>query len=393
MSYPVGNYKIIMLVDELQKDKCCGCWACVNICPKHCISMHMDEEFFNYPAIDHHSCIGCGLCMKVCPSQMGKKFDIQTCKSYAAVNNSDIVRHNSSSGGAFHEIACQFFSENGVVYGAAFTSEWRVAHIKVDNLSELYRIQKSKYLQSSLNDIYNQIKTDLRNGQKVLFSGTPCQVMGLKNLPWAKNDGNLICVDIACHAVPSEKSWEYYLSSLGVDKSDITNLDFRDNAFPWHNYTLTIHTKDGVSFSEPCDKNPFMLGFIYNLTDRPSCHNCPAKGLQSGSDLMLADFWGVEKILPDMDDNKGTSLIIVKTESGNEILNRIASKFKIVSVSNDAFMNRGSTFLFSSAPHYKRNYFFRNLGTKNYAELINFCLKHNASLLDRIKRRLGFFSK
>lgn len=382
-----------MQVDSLAKDECCGCQACVDVCPKQCITMQKDSELFIYPEINHDLCIDCELCLKVCPSQSQKSFDIKKAISYAAINKQSDVRHNSSSGGVFYQIAKAILSSNGVVYGAAFTDDWSVQHIRVDKIEQLPLIQKSKYLQSDLKGIYTKIRKDLAEGKKVLFSGTPCQVMGLKNMPWAKKKENLICVDIACHAVPSEKSWKSYLSSLEITTSDITHLDFRDKNYPWHNYSLTIKTADGRSISEPCDKNPFMLGFIYNLTDRPSCHNCPAKGLTSGSDIMLADFWGIEKFMPDMDDNKGTSLVIIKSEKGGLIFEEMVSMFKIKKVSNDAFLNRQDTFMKSSGPHYKRAYFFKHVGKKTYKSLIKDCLRHNASFINRIKRRLGLIYK
>lgn len=379
-----------MLVDKLPKRDCCDCMACAIVCPKQCITMNKDSELFSYPEINHDTCINCGMCIKACPSQSAHTYDINQARSYAAINLSDEVRFESSSGGVFHELAKAVLSDNGVVYGAAFTNSWSVRHIRIDKQEQLPKIQKSKYFQSDLNGIHSQIKKDLTEGRTVLFSGTPCQVMGLKNISWAKGTEHLICIDIACHAVPSEISWNGYLSSIGIKKSDIVSLDFRDKNYPWHNYSLTIKTSDGRCISEPCDKNPFMLGFIYNLTDRPSCHNCPAKALTSGSDIMLADFWGVERLLPDMDDNKGTSLVIVKTDKGRALLDAVVAKFKITEVSNDAFISRPTTFMKSSAPHYKREYFFSHVGSKSYNQLVQGCLRHNTSLLNRIKRRLGF---
>lgn len=175
-----------MQVDSLAKDECCGCQACVDVCPKQCITMQKDSELFIYPEINHDLCIDCELCLKVCPSQSQKSFDIKKAISYAAINKQSDVRHNSSSGGVFYQIAKAILSSNGVVYGAAFTDDWSVQHIRVDKIEQLPLIQKSKYLQSDLKGIYTKIRKDLAEGKKVLFSGTPCQVMGLKNMPWAK---------------------------------------------------------------------------------------------------------------------------------------------------------------------------------------------------------------
>lgn len=377
-----------MRVDQLDKSSCCGCWGCENICPHHSITMTQDSEGFKYPLIDNSSCVNCGLCARICPSQTEKSYDFNDVHSYAAINRKEDVRFNSSSGGVFYELSAKMLRDGGCVYGAAFTQDWRVNHIKITDLKELRKLQKSKYLQSDLQDIYNSIKRDLKDRKKVLFSGTPCQVMGLKNFGWSDSE-NLICIDIACHAVPSDKSWDRYLNSIGLCRNDIESLDFRDKSYPWHNYTLTIKTKTGRSISESCDRNPFMLGFIYNLTNRPSCHNCPAKGMKSGSDIMLADFWRIEHLIPEMDDNKGTSLMVVKTEKGKSLIDDILSNFIIRPVSNNAFINRPETFMESSPAHYKRKYFFENLDKKKYECLIKDCLKHNASFLNRVLRRLG----
>lgn len=378
-----------MPVDKLTKIECCGCWACVNVCPKKCISMSRDEEWFYYPVVDHEGCVNCGLCLKVCPSKSDNIFNFENVKCYAAINHSDWIRFNSSSGGVFYEIAKYILKRGGVVYGAAFTSEWEVVHVRIDDISKIHETQKSKYLQSNIDNTYKKIKKDLDEGLTVLFSGTPCQVLALKNIPLSKlSYKKLICIDIACHGVPSEKSWYYYLKSINVDRKQISSLDFRDKKFPWHNYTLTIKTKEGFTLSESCDKNPFMLGFIYNLTNRPSCHNCPAKELRSGSDIMLADFWGVEEVLPKIDDNKGVSLIIIKTEVGNHILKDIGSNFKLITVSNETFTKRNSTFIVSSKPHYKRDYFFHHLGEIDYDELVKKSIQHNAPFYKRILRRI-----
>lgn len=380
------------MIQIKDKKDCCGCSACVSVCPQNCISLIADAEQFLYPEVDLSKCVNCGLCVNVCPTYSSKEFDLNSAVSYAAINKNENIREGSSSGGVLYEIAKYIIENGGVVYGAAFTENWKVKHIRIDSVEDLHLIQKSKYLQSEIEDSFRQIKEDLKKGIKVLLSGTPCQVAGLTNLPFAKNE-NLICLDVACHAVPSPIAWNAYLKSAGIDFDKISYLDFRDKNYPWHNYTLTIKSKEGKTISESCDKNPFMLGFIYNLYDRPSCHNCPAKGLTSGSDIMLADFWGIEKMLPDMDDNKGTSLVIVKSERGSQILDAIFEKFRLEKVSNEAFIGRPTTFLKSSAPHYKRDYFFKNVDRKEFDGFVKGCLKHNASLKNRIIRRIKMLVK
>lgn len=254
------------LVDSLEAKDCCGCRACGDICPKHCITFVNDVEGFAYPGIDHKECINCGMCMRVCPSQNTRESNYLQYKCYAASCKQFAVRYNSSSGGVFGTLAALFLNGDGIVYGAAFWKDWTVRHTRIASIDELSKIQKSKYLQSDLTGVFKQIKCDLENGLKVLFAGTPCQVKALRDMPWASSKYNLICIDVACHAVPSAHAWHLYLSSIGIDSpEEIVNLDFRDKDYPWHNYTLSISCRSGKSVHEPCDKNPFMLGFIYNL--------------------------------------------------------------------------------------------------------------------------------
>lgn len=375
------------LVDKLHKKECCGCWACVNICPKKCIVMQQDSEGFLYPHIDTNKCIECGLCIKVCTSNNEYKLQYDELQYYAAINVSDKVRFKSSSGGVFYEISKYVIEESGAVYGAAYTDDFKIKHIRVSDINSIEKLQKSKYLQSEIGDAYTNVLQDLNNNIKVLFSGTPCQIMGLKKFLRGRKFQNLICVDIACHAVPSPLAWRAYIESIGLEDK-IVSIDFRDKNYPWHNYTLTIKKKNGMKISEPCDKNPFMLGFIYNLYNRPSCHHCPAKSFKSGSDIMLADFWGIEKIAPDFDDNRGTSLIVIKTETGQNIINYIYSKFHLLNVGYEAVSSRTTTFIKSSLPHYRRDYFFKNIRKKKFDKLVLACLKHNAPFFCRIKRRL-----
>lgn len=306
------------------KDKysCCGCSACEQICSGHCISMMADEEGFVYPLVDLDLCIDCGLCERVCPvlNRGKEKYPLET---VAAINNNEAVRNISSSGGVFSVLAENVIKECGKVYGACFNEKLLVEHRGTQKADGLSEFRGSKYLQSVMNDTFKNVRSDLEKGIKVLFSGTPCQVAGLKNFLHKKYE-NLVTVDFVCHGVPSPSVWQSYINSF--PNIHIDSAAFRDKMFGWHHFGLSLK---GVKRSDMSiwhqsgifSANPYMQVFLNNLSLRPSCYNCPAKCGRSGSDLTLGDFWGIEYIDPDIDDDKGISLILVNTAKGEMLLN------------------------------------------------------------------------
>ena len=295
---------------------CSGCHACVNICPKQCITMASDEEGFLYPVADKEKCVECGLCEKVC-------YAINPCKNenlpevYACYNKDDAVRASSSSGGMFTLFAEHILNLNGVIFGAAFDENLIVRHICVDNKEDVHKLRTSKYVQSIVGDSYKKAKELLENGRVVLFTGTPCQINGLMSYLGKKYD-NLYTQDIICHGVPSSKVWKKYLEyteKLHGSKVDSTiNPSFRAKTFGWLNFSVKINFENKTVHAETLKKDLFMRSYLSNALLRPSCYKCSSKGLQRISDVTLADFWGVNRVLPEMFDDKGTSLIFLNTE-------------------------------------------------------------------------------
>lgn len=377
------------MINSLNKQDCCGCESCIQICPKQCISLNEDEEGFKYPSINLTNCIQCNLCEKVCPGIQQKEPEIKAnLISYAAINKSNSVRFNSSSGGVFYELAKYIIEkENGIIYGASLISPEIVQHIRIIDTKDIIKLQKSKYLQSYIGNTFKEVKKDLDSQRVVLFSGTPCQIRALHLFLKDTHYPNLFTLDIACHGIPSSKIWKIYLSNLNINKSNIL-VDFRDKNAAWHNYTLSISKQDTNTkvIFERCDKNIFMRGFIYNLYNRPSCHHCPAKGFTSGSDIMLADYWGIEKFYPEFDDNKGTSLVITKGEKGEFLFSNIKQQFKYRSTDFQTVAYRKETFYTCSSPHYKREVFFKKVTPQNIEKLINKYLKHSYPINIRITR-------
>lgn len=308
------------MIKIVYKHQCCGCNACVQRCPKQCIKMQEDNEGFLYPNVDESTCIGCGLCETVCPC-INLKEPKRPLKVLAAKNNKEYQRLRSSSGGIFVLLAEKMIHEGGVVFGARFDDKWEVFHDYTETIADIEPFMRSKYMQSRIEDSYKKAESFLKLGRKVLFIGSPCQIAGLKLYLRIDYD-NLLSVDIVCHGVPSPGIWRQYLSEEYGDVTNLKFVSFREkqlSGFTWENYGVKI--ADTLSSKSMFYKeNPFMKAFNNELISRPSCFNCPAKDGKSGSDLALADFWGIDNVAPEFNDDKGVSLLIVHTNKGREFI-------------------------------------------------------------------------
>lgn len=361
-----------------EKSQCCGCSACQQICPKNCISMQEDNEGFLYPKIDSNLCVNCHLCEKVCPVLNIYEASVYPL-SFACINKDKNIVQNSSSGGFFTVLAKYIIEKDGVVFGVRFDDKWSAIFDYTDNEEELYKYRGSKYVQPFIGDNYRKVKSLLSAGRPVLFVGTSCQVSGLNHFLRKKYE-NLITVDIVCHSIPSPKVWRKYLDCI-KKQNEIYSITFRDKSFGWRNYGLKItgKSKDGNLLNiihEGKDQNLYMRGFLSDLYTRPSCSNCPARNYTSGSDIMIADFWGVEKYHPEIDTNSGISLVLVKTDKGKEVFESIKNNFNTIQVSYDEVEDKGlhRPITSSSNPHYYRSYFYKKIKQKELLELINECL-------------------
>lgn len=314
------------MIDVYDNKKCCGCNGCINICPVECISNKTDEKGFAYPFVDTLKCIGCNMCEKVCP-MLNSGTVAKPVSTEGMINNNENERLASSSGGIFTAIAKEIISLGGIVYGASFTEDFRVIHTSAENVYELAKFRGSKYIQSDTNVCFSEVKNNLKQNRWVLFSGTPCQVRGLL-LYLKKAYKRLITVDFICHGVPNYEVLKAYIAdeknkSQSLFKSGIQSINFRDKSHAgWHGYCLSFTTRDNSHDSIPLTKSAFMRGFGANLFLRPSCYECPSKNFSSGADITLADYWRVEKINPELDDNKGTSLVSILTSKGEELISR-----------------------------------------------------------------------
>lgn len=352
--------------------ECSGCAACKNICPRNAISMKEDEKGFRYPRINSESCINCKLCEKVCPVLNLKEDEEKQIipKAYAAYNNDIETRMKSSSGGIFTLIAEEILKKGGIVFGAVLDESLNVVHKKVTNIAELEELRGSKYLQSDLKNTYREVRELLNNGMVVLFTGTPCQIAGLKTF-LEKEYENLYMQDLICHGVPSKKLWEKYISYREKNEnSKIKKVFFRNKENKgWSNYQVLVEFENKKAFFD-LSKDLYMQSFLKDIALRDSCYNCKFKKVNRDSDITIADFWGINKIAPEMNDEKGVSLVIVNSKKGEEILNNIKSNITMKEVDFfEAISNNKSMTQSVSCPD-KRNEFFQDLERLELDELL-----------------------
>lgn len=310
-----------------EKNKCCGCEGCVQICPKHCISLSEDAEGFMYPKVDEQLCIHCGLCEKVCPFLNVPK-PIVPLQVFAAKTKSEEDLLNSSSGGLFALMARKVLGMGGVVFGASFSSDYKsVYHKAIEKEEDLLVLRGSKYLQSRIGNTFAEAKTYLEAGRFVLFCGTSCQLMALR-LFLQKNYDNLLTIDLICHGVPSPKVWRKYLKEIVPENCKIHYASFRDKCTGWQDFSFTLSYSNPCSsqsqqISHPYAEDSYMWLFLNDYTLRPSCYSCPAKSGNSGSDITIADYWGIQTAHPDFFDNKGVGLLIINSEKGKDFVSGV----------------------------------------------------------------------
>lgn len=363
------------------KSRCCGCEACRNVCPRQCITMRTDSEGFAYPGVDASACVDCGLCETVCPELHPGERRLPVAV-YAARNRDESVRSACSSGGVFTRLAEWILDRGGVVFGARFNEKWEVVHDYAGTREDLARFRGSKYVQSRIGDTYRQAERFLKEGRMVLFTGTSCQIAGLKRFLRREYE-NLLAVDVVCHGVPSPRVWSRYLDDLteGMPES-ISSVSFRDKQEGWRDFSLKVAC-GGQTYRENLRKDPFFRLFLENLTLRPSCHSCPSKGGRSCSDMTLGDFWGIERVDPAFDDDRGCSVVLVYNPAWRPVLEGIDLR----QVAYDQVLPGNSPIEESVRPSVNRNYLFRLLDRgRSVADICRLCL--DPSFVRRIRRML-----
>ena len=387
------------------ESRCCGCASCFQRCPKHCITLSEDSEGFLYPQVDESVCTECGLCEKVCPV-LSPQDKISPLSVLAVKNRNEQERMDSSSGGVFLPLARNVIEKGGVVFGAVYDEAWEVHHVFTETIRGVYPMMGSKYLQSRMENTYQEAETFLKQGREVMFVGSPCQIAGLQGYLRHKEYPNLLAVDFLCHGVPSPGVWRRYLaetysceetreqcrrqatagknsvlySSLNA-KSPIGDIKFRDKTESgWKKYRFVVRKKSAfeadqntVLSSAIHYMNPFMRGFLSDIYLRPSCYACKCKNGASHSDLTIADFWGIHLVAPDFDDDKGVGLVLINTQKGNDRFNHLdmdtlPSSLQVAQQYNGGFNEH-------TKAHPKRDSFFSLIaGGKTVAQAVDRCL-------------------
>lgn len=394
------------MIELGNKAACCGCEACVQCCPQRCILFKIDKEGFGYPLIDKEKCVDCGLCDKVCPiiNQNNARIPL---KVYAAINPNEQVRKDSSSGGVFALLAEYIINEGGIVFGVRFNRTWGVVHDWVDSIENISYFRGSKYVQSKIGDVFKKTKEFLKSGRKVLFSGTPCQIAGLK-LYLKKDYENLLTVDFICHGVPSPKVWQMYLDEIianwekketvpscfvGKKNICIERVQFRDKCLGWKKFSFTLTLsrisengkKETFLFSESLHDNIFLKGFLKDLYLRPSCSVCSTKSLKSGSDMTIADFWGIGNVIPEIDDDKGVSLVLINTNKASVLLKKL--DVAVLEANYEDVLRYNPSIITSVVPHKKRNVFFKKIDESRFVSSL--ILRYTrVSLYEQVKRKV-----
>ena len=320
------------MISIVDKKQCCGCSACFNICPQQCIRMQEDEEGFLYPQVDQKICIQCGLCEKVCPLLNNNAFvekDFPR-EFYAVQALDDVVRAESTSGGAFTPLGQAVLEQRGVVFGAAFqdNKSYHVKHRVAEEPHELRMFRGSKYVQSEMGDSMQRCKAYLEAGRMVLFSGTPCQIAGLKSY-LRKDYDNLLTVDVVCRAVPSPKVFQKYLEYQAKHiPGRIENVRFRDKCYGYSYSTMSIYSSSGKKYHKGIESDLYLRTFFSGICDRPSCSTCQFRSYHL-SDITLWDCFHVSVIDASMDDNKGTTRLSINTHKGKQLLEQAKKYLKI----------------------------------------------------------------
>lgn len=325
------------------KDNCSGCNACMLVCPVNAISMIEDKEGFAYPTIDDEKCINCNLCVATCPFDEGiEKFN-SIKKSYAIKNKENAIRINSSSGGVFTAISDHILDANGIVYGAAFNDDFIVKHIRADNKIQRDRCVGSKYVQSNLNGVFQEVADDIEKGRKVFFTGVPCQIAGLKAyLNQEKIDmKNLVTTDLICHGANTpivlRDFVQFLKEKVGIEVKDI---NFRDKSYGWHKSKTSIIDHRGANIVNKNFTNVYNNIFYSHFALRPSCYTCPFAQDSRVGDITIGDYWGIENYYPDFDDNRGVSLVLVNTDKGMELFKDVLDSFEYLETKRDTIWQR-----------------------------------------------------
>lgn len=378
------------LADSLH---CSGCSACVSACRVGALRMIDDEEGFERPVLDIGHCVSCGRCTRACPV-VNRIPRAEVCRAFAVQACDEQIRLNSSSGGVFSLVASEVLSRQGVVFGAAWNDDCRtVCHRAVEGLAELHLLTGSKYMQSHIGNAYRDCGVCLKDGRDVLFTGTPCQIAGLRMYLASEtiDAAKLICVQVVCHGVPSPAVWRAHLEERqNLSAAKISSVSFRDKSNGWRRYSIVYGNTQKVFYGDDW----YFKAFLSELCSRPSCYNCAARGFHSGADLTVGDFWGIDTIQPGRWDDTGVSLVLVHSDVGTDVFDAIISKCRVCECTYEQALQGNLSLERNPSPHPRRDDFMLSVLTnrRTFSSSVAWCLRQ--TLLQKAKKTVeSFFAK
>lgn len=388
-----------MIKIENSKD-CCGCNACGDICAHNAITFKIDIEGFWYPEVDNSKCNNCGLCEKICPelhiSELKKNDFEKPIYTIAAINKDMSIRWDSTSGGAFSALADIMYEQGGYVSGAIYNEDFSVRNYISNNPKDLAILRSSKYLQSNAVGLYSEIRDLLRKGEKVLACGTPCQMAALRSF-LRKEYENLIIVDFICRGVNSPKVYRKYLDSLERRYGGkVVYVKAKNKELGWRNLTRKVMFDNGKVYYGVKMNDDFRRGYHTNVFCRPSCYTCKYKGFPRMADITIADYWGIEKIDKNLDNNIGTSMILLNSKKGVDYFEKVKDKLEWKYTEFESIL-LGNVALFKPIEPAKidRKQFFETLNDFTFEEVAQrffpLIKKENLPLKSRIKQVLRFY--
>ncbi len=376
-------------MDPLEKQSCTGCNACYNVCPRDAVRMVPDAEGFLYPFTDLEKCDRCGLCLKKCPALSGlENAHRRLPRVYAAWNKDSMVRLSSTSGGIFSALAAYIIGIDGYVAGARYNEDFTVSHAMIDHLQDIEKLRQSKYVQSAPGLVYREIQKRIDSGKIVLFCGTPCQNAGLIAFLGTQAPNLFLC-DFICRGVNSPKVYQKYLEMLEIKyHSQIRQLQFKNKSYGWNCFSTRVEFENGKQYIRDRYSDLYMLGYLeYNLYLRPSCHHCRYKKLPRIADITLGDFWGISNTRPHLDNDEGTSVILLNSSKGDELLNGIRNDIYYEECKLDEVMANNECLHMSAPAGEYREDFFKNLPGAKF----DIALKKSLKAISWVKfKSIGF---
>ena len=352
------------MIEIKDKAKCTGCTACANICPKKAIVMKEDFEGFLYPEIDKNKCVNCGLCDKTCPIlSTEKRKEHNTMEAFAVRCKEYEILKTSTSGGFFTPLAEYIINNKGIVFGVGFDKDLNICHKEARIINEIQEFRGSKYVQSFLGNTFIKVKEYLDNDKFVLFSGTPCQVEGLKKF-LKKEYNNLVTVDVICHGVPSPKLWRKYLEyQEKKHNSKIVQVSFRSKQYGYHSGTMKLKFENGNEYYGSARVDYMLKSFFKEISSRPACYECKFKNRNHISDITIYDCWSIHKLCSQVvDDDLGYTNIIIHSSNGKRIFNKISEKLEIYKVDIDKQIEYDGIMVEHSAkPNSNRESYYKEL--------------------------------